>query len=977
MAVRTSRRLPGFRFEAQPPPLAEVLPRMDVAVFVGFASSGPLHKPVVVEDIAHFREIFGDDLPLVWDMQQNELVYAYLAPTVHSFFLNGGRRCWVVRVAGEQAQENYFPIPGLALVDACGNLVPAFASARSAGSWSDELRVGTALLSLPLTILPISSLSAPILVLASGSTDDIVEGDLLRLVFPQNDQTTYVLLIVVQSLQLLEPDPSLSGQANEGAVQVTGNTLAWFSTLQQTKPLVSLEQAVRFSYVKDQGVVEKAIPVYQYSISTETQEITVVIAGTLADAPELGTFLRLDFATGQGLMSVQNVAVSDDQSSPPSPKIQVTGPGLLRLTEPPSIAPASLTEVERLTFELWVRSGDGNQLHLSNLGFGTTHPNYWAALPTDEQLYDATIAPSSTTPINLWQAKSSNPPYTALWQSASTPRFPLAGGAIPDLFTMPLAGGTIPDLLTMPVVMNPLPAFFTGATHNFDQQPAPRLIRDGLGEFTQDLFLDAALQDSRINDLIANADYLRYQLPDSLSAQPLKGVYAVLDVEETTLLAIPDAIHRAWRLSDVVGTFTQQLTATGPANPELPQSGPFLPCQTQHIDAPDLTTLGSPDEHGTFTLIWSVPTLSNIPLLGPKTILFLVEEATSPDFLDAITIPTGATNQLTLYGKTPGDYFYRVRASVEPIFSTWSTRLHVHIAPPARWQLETIGDYQADTLIAIQRAALRLCAARGDICVVLALPKHYHEHEVTVHVGRLKAATDLSTSASRSSAVLPLGFGEAVAFSYGTLYHPWLLLSAEAQLNQGSYIPPEGSVCGMISQRTLDRGAWTAAANMPLSEVVALTPQITSDSWLPLQNAQVNLIRQEPRGFLSLNTDTLSGDDDLGVFSVRRLLILLRRLALSLGATYVFEPNNDAFRRLVERSFENALMQLFARGAFAGSTPASAFQVVVGPELNTPQTIAEGRFVVELRVAPSLPMTFLTIRLVVQGNVGRVVTEVQ
>ena len=40
-AVRV-RRLPGFRFETQAPPLPEVLPRMDIAVFVGFAAAGPL-----------------------------------------------------------------------------------------------------------------------------------------------------------------------------------------------------------------------------------------------------------------------------------------------------------------------------------------------------------------------------------------------------------------------------------------------------------------------------------------------------------------------------------------------------------------------------------------------------------------------------------------------------------------------------------------------------------------------------------------------------------------------------------------------------------------------------------------------------------------------------------------------------------------------------------------------------------------------
>ena len=44
-----ARRLPGIRVDAAPPPATEVLPRMDVAVFVGFASTGPLHRPVVVD----------------------------------------------------------------------------------------------------------------------------------------------------------------------------------------------------------------------------------------------------------------------------------------------------------------------------------------------------------------------------------------------------------------------------------------------------------------------------------------------------------------------------------------------------------------------------------------------------------------------------------------------------------------------------------------------------------------------------------------------------------------------------------------------------------------------------------------------------------------------------------------------------------------------------------------------------------------
>jgi phage tail sheath protein FI len=143
-----------------------------------------------------------------------------------------------------------------------------------------------------------------------------------------------------------------------------------------------------------------------------------------------------------------------------------------------------------------------------------------------------------------------------------------------------------------------------------------------------------------------------------------------------------------------------------------------------------------------------------------------------------------------------------------------------------------------------------------------------------------------------------------------------------------------------------------------------------------LQEAQINLIRQEPRGFLPLSADTLSRDAELRPIGVRRLLSLLRRLALRHGTTYVFEPNNDAFRRLVQRGFEAMLEELFMRGAFAGATPELAYQVTTDDVVNSPQSIEQGRFIVELKVAPSLPLTFLTIRLVQAGERGLTTEEV-
>src|SRR5262245_4380676 len=155
IAGRQIKRLPGIRFEAQAPPLAEALPRMDIAVFVGFAASGPLHTSVVVESAAQFAVIFGEDASLAWDKRRGEVLRAYLAPAVRAFFRNGGRRCWVVRVAKDKdgggpvnlARSNYFMIPGLARAVFSDDgmtvvgITPAFAQARSEGSWSDGLRV--------------------------------------------------------------------------------------------------------------------------------------------------------------------------------------------------------------------------------------------------------------------------------------------------------------------------------------------------------------------------------------------------------------------------------------------------------------------------------------------------------------------------------------------------------------------------------------------------------------------------------------------------------------------------------------------------------------------------------------------------------------------------------------------------------------------------------------------------------------------
>lgn len=66
------------------------LGQTDVAGFVGIADRGPVQTPVKIESKRQFLTTFGDQVP-----------HAYLGYAVAGFFENGGRTCWVVRVADE------------------------------------------------------------------------------------------------------------------------------------------------------------------------------------------------------------------------------------------------------------------------------------------------------------------------------------------------------------------------------------------------------------------------------------------------------------------------------------------------------------------------------------------------------------------------------------------------------------------------------------------------------------------------------------------------------------------------------------------------------------------------------------------------------------------------------------------------------------------------------------------------------------
>jgi hypothetical protein len=867
MGIQTSRRLAGIRFEVQPPPLTDVLPRMDVAVFVGFATSGPLHIPVAVEDVIHFTAIFGDDLPLAWDEQQGEVIYAYLAPAVRAFFRNGGRRCWIIRVASALAVYNLFSIPGMVRLQWIEqgkqwDIRPALIQARSAGSWSDGLQVNAALISETAAVSDLRFADDKTSLSLTLTSDFAVEpGRLLQLTYTFK-KSDYILFALIDSVTRTP-----------------------------------------------------AMPVF-----SKTQVYTLA-------AHRLFLFKQP--------LSLQSILAD----TVPAPSTNVQAQGAV------------------VSFELWVRFADGSFTRLGNLGFNPQHPRFAGALPTDEQVYADSGVPIENS-------------FAAFWQEATAANFPLAGWdtgtyyylpADLQLFSLDSFYKAFQSAEQRPTI--PVPGSAT-------PRPETALDRDGLAQFESSLFLDHdMIEGVSTENLLAIADFIRYQRP---LPRPLQGIHAALGIEEATIIAVPDAVQRGWT-SIYDGGDPQDPPAPKPQPPTAQLPAPtFQNCAVVPVtSAPTLTQPQPKIQPSSYALSWKAVGTAQ------QTVRYTLQESTSPDFAGAAVIYSGLDTSHTLYDRSPRDYYYRVNAQIEGIVSDWSNGVVVRVAPAVQWQYNTSEQY--DTLptekpiLQVQRALLRLCGARGDIFAVMVLPAHYREDAALTHVLQLKSSFSPETSV-RAVDVGLSGLDEARAFSFGSLYHPWLIGRENSQLDMLRQTPPDGAAAGIMAQRALNRGAWIAPANEVMSNIVALYPPLARERWLDLQEAQLNIIHQEPRGFLYLSADTLSDDTELRSINVRRLLILLRRLALRLGADYVFEPNNGAFRRQVQRGFEAMLEQLFIRGALAGNTASEAFQVVTKSYLNTPQSIDQGRFIVELKVAPSLPLTFLTVRLL-QSNDRALVTE--
>lgn len=917
MGIATAQRRPRITFEVIPPPLADSLPRMDVAGFVGVATTGPIDVPVLVEDVTRYREVFGTDPVLARDPATGRDRLAHLGPAVEAFLHNGGRRCWVVRVAGDDAVATAFEVPGLVYaVDGAWQTPRLWA--RSRGSGFDHVRLAA---SLAADGLPaITRIDAQRLLLAARAT--LVPGDLLR---GSNVRDGRRRLLVVAATEVVN-----------GATACT-----W-------------DRAWRVTDDPDPGV-----------------------AFTPEDAP---------FDTPGDWV------------------------------------------VERVTLTLGVVDGQRLVARLEGLGCDPRHPRFVGALPDDQALF-AALLPGGRP--GAGGTTAATPAVAALWDEVGSPRFPLAAAAGPAQAAaswLPLA---LPERLRLEAAVAPvsdtapgsararagltafaaelfLDADLRGATgpellaradtRASRQQPLPlRGLHAVLpiGEVTLLTVPDAAHPGWReVTEELDPPPSAPVLAPPRQRAQgwielrwePTPGAdrYVVERARQVDLLdgdrvldgpapLGPDADGRP-------GVALPPLTGCGGlvafrVRGIVPRHGTSPWSNTVHVIEPPAaftgpdTPLPAPPLAVEAGETGPVLTFRSAEDPQPAAVAIEVEHADDPLFAAADrTLPEPDAEVLPLGPARERHRFHRARyvatGAGPPRTGPWSHTV-VQLAPPRR---QTVLHPWEDrgTMLEVQQAALELATARGDVLAVLALPDADVGGGAAAHLSALGAG-------QRHRADVRGARSQDRTAEHGAAFAPWTVTRTPAGVRS---IPPDGAMAGVLARRASEHGAWLSPANQPVRGVVALTRELEGAEGDLLATAGLNRLEQVPHGLVATSASTMSLEPTTRPIEVRRLLQLLRRIVVRHGGTYVFEPHGHRFRTLVHRQFDGLLGGLYDRGAFAGATPGEAYQVVTDRTVNPPESVAAGRFVVELRIAPTQPMAFLRIRLVQAGAGDTLAVEV-
>jgi phage tail sheath protein FI len=201
---------------------------------------------------------------------------------------------------------------------------------------------------------------------------------------------------------------------------------------------------------------------------------------------------------------------------------------------------------------------------------------------------------------------------------------------------------------------------------------------------------------------------------------------------------------------------------------------------------------------------------------------------------------------------------------------------------------------------------------------------------------------------------------------FAAMYYPWIRVSNPIGTNGDKtvLVPPSGHMAGIWARNDATRGVWKAPANEVVRGALDVEMKLTKDEQGILNPIGVNCIRPfGVRGIRAWGARTLSSDPSWTYINVRRLFNMVETTIMEGTQWVVFEPNDMNLWQRVNRTISAFLLGLWRDGALFGATPDQAFFVKCDAETNPPESIDQGKLVVEVGIAPVKPAEFVIFRI--------------
>jgi phage tail sheath protein FI len=202
---------------------------------------------------------------------------------------------------------------------------------------------------------------------------------------------------------------------------------------------------------------------------------------------------------------------------------------------------------------------------------------------------------------------------------------------------------------------------------------------------------------------------------------------------------------------------------------------------------------------------------------------------------------------------------------------------------------------------------------------------------------------------------------------FAALYWPWIVINdptAPADRPARLTRPPSGHIAGIFARSDNLRGVHKAPANEPILGALDLAYNLNDTEQGALNHGNINALRLFPgRPPMVWGARTLTDSTPWRNVNVRRLFSFVEDSILQGVRWAVFEPNNYALWKGLERSITEFLTRVWLSGALFGRTAKEAFYVKVDEELNPATVRALGQVIVEIGMAPVRPAEYVIVRI--------------